>query len=80
MLLGLFTSRSLLLSAEHNGYKGWIDLPIVSIDGLSHSRVEAAGGPALKSPAPALSRRCERIRLTRPVRVGQLSGQPCSLA
>jgi hypothetical protein len=33
------------------------DVPI----GLSHSRVEAAGGPALKSSAPALSRRCEQI-------------------
>jgi hypothetical protein len=36
--------------------------------------------PALRSPAPALSRRCERIHLTRPVRLGQLSGQLCSLA
>src|SRR5262249_2055565 len=35
---------------------------------------------ALRRPAPALSRRCERIHLTRPVRLGQLSGQPCSPA
>jgi hypothetical protein len=52
------------------------DVPI----GLSHSRVEAAGGPPLPEKAPPRSIAEMRTnRLTRPVRVGQLSGQPCSL-
>jgi hypothetical protein len=52
------------------------DVPI----GLSHSRVEAAGGPGPEKPRPRSIAEMRTNRLRRPVWVGQLSGQPCSLA